>query len=129
MRPLTDRDIETLIELEASIRASRRYNNGFSKPLDIGGTNGSHHSQTLRKLADRGLAVRRKHGGPRERGSCLYGITEAGKEVVGLVTIARRYNRMTGEPMILPPTIAAKIRAAGIWRDDLFVENKPLPLS
>lgn len=82
-RPLTERDIEVLGDLEA---ASRNYldvqpsSEGWVMPMDCGGFNGSHHSATLKKLSDRGLADRKKYGSPRQKGSCRYRINEAGKE-------------------------------------------------
>lgn len=84
-QPLTERDIETLDALRGAsddaikhdTRAMRRI--GWVQPLDCGGGNGSHHSATLTKLAKRGLAERHKFGGPRDKGSCRYRITKAGR--------------------------------------------------
>ena len=55
------------------------------RPMDVGGTDGSHHSRTLARLSEQGLAERRKRntltnvvvGG--RRGSYVYRITEAGE--------------------------------------------------
>lgn len=85
VRPLTKRDIDTLGELDAAVRNFLEYDirNGFVRPLDCGGSNGSHHSPTLKKLAARGLVLRRKAwGGAHEKGSCSYRITEEGKKLL-----------------------------------------------
>lgn len=93
MRPLTERDIETLGELCAAsdsfIKLYEPYkaanaddiakSNGWVMPMDCGGGNGSHHSQTLTKLAKRGLCERKKYGGAHEKGSCRYRINDAGR--------------------------------------------------
>jgi hypothetical protein len=57
-------------------------------PMWFGGSNGSHHSNTARRLCDRGLVERRfgasDWGGKkrwRGRGSCRYRLTELGKQV------------------------------------------------
>lgn len=80
--PLTDRDGELLNELEYFNDSE---NGRGARPLDLGGSNRSHHSGTLAKLAKRGLVVKknwalgedgRRHG---DRGSCLYRITDAGR--------------------------------------------------
>ena len=64
-----------------------------ARPMDVGGWNGSHHSNTLRQLAIKGLVLRgsyrrfqtpeRLRAGPKvkgSRGSYRYQITEAGTE-------------------------------------------------
>lgn len=50
---MTDRDLETLNELEAANKnlADVGFRNGWARPMDCGGFNGSHHSKTLQKLA------------------------------------------------------------------------------
>lgn len=80
MKPLTERDIDTLGELEAATDNHVRlnYREGWVMPLDCGGSNGSHHSYTLHKLAKRGLCDRKKYGGRRDKGSCRYRINDAG---------------------------------------------------
>lgn len=35
----------------------------FVRPMDVGGTDGSHHSKTLRQLVAKGYAERRERGG------------------------------------------------------------------
>jgi hypothetical protein len=85
MKPLTDRDFETLRDVLAAtdnfIRCDN-YKDGWVMPLDCGGSNGSHHSYTLRKLSLRGLCDRKKYGGKREKGSCRYRINNAGREAI-----------------------------------------------
>ena len=86
MKPLTERDVETLRELRAAsddaIKLDTREMrcDGWVQPLDCGGSNGSHHSHTLAKLAKRDLAERHKWGGRRDKGSCLYRINDAGRQ-------------------------------------------------
>ena len=57
-------------------------------PMWFGGSNGSHHSNTARRLVERGLVERRFGAGDwgakkrwRGRGSCRYRLTELGKQV------------------------------------------------
>lgn len=60
----------------------------WARPMDVGGTDGSHHSQTLRRLYAAGLVERRPRGTLANRiyqvsGSCAvasweYRVTEAG---------------------------------------------------
>lgn len=56
------------------------------RPMDIGGTDGSHHSRTLAKLVKRGLVERRKRNTITNvilnghRGSYVYRITDQGEE-------------------------------------------------
>ena len=101
-KPLTVRDMETLGELIAAqdsmrIIFARRGRTekeadecGFA-PIDFGGSNGSHHGATAAKLAERGLAEKRKTGGDwgkpfrkgrvnGTRGSNRYRPTPAGRE-------------------------------------------------
>lgn len=78
-RPLTERDIETLQELVRVHADWKRMGiDRFPAPMDVGGTNGSHHSQTLRKLCARGLCVMHKSGGRRAKGSIRYESNEVG---------------------------------------------------
>lgn len=97
MKPLTERDIETLASLESAsddaikhdTREMRR--EGWVMPMDCGGFNGSHHSYTLAKLAKRGLAERYKFGNKREKGSCRYRANEAGRMYLrGLAALRRQ---------------------------------------
>lgn len=84
MRTLTDRDIDTLGELVAANRNLMdvgHHRDGWAKPLDCGGSNGSHHSATLAKLASYGLADRKGYR-PGIRHVWMYLITPAGKKVV-----------------------------------------------
>lgn len=95
--PLTKRDVETLRDLDAAGRnLAQFYGEGcWAQPLDLGASNGSHHSQTLNKLARRGLAQFKQRGAkdppPGEngrsgragrnavRGAKVYRITDAGR--------------------------------------------------
>ena len=85
MKPLTQRDIETLKELRAASDNALEYprrninKQGWVQPMDCGGFNGSHHSYTLAKLAKHGVAERHKFGTKRDKGSCLYRINQAGR--------------------------------------------------
>lgn len=71
---MTERDFELLGSLECAERIAPNME-GWLTPLYCGAWNGSHHSQTLRKLVKKGLAES-KHRGGYLRG--LYRITEAG---------------------------------------------------
>lgn len=87
---LTERDLETLIELagfaDAFARTPQYYPRGWARPMDIGAHNGSHHSYTLSRLVALGLAERRYRNGATNvryaRGSYEYRITEAGKALI-----------------------------------------------
>lgn len=78
---LTARDLRVLENLweagEALISGK-----GWVTPMYLGGSDGSHHSATLRKLSVRGLVAKRVRGG-QTRGSLLYKITYLGKVAVG----------------------------------------------
>lgn len=79
MKPLTERDEEVLYSVISTARDWQRMKiNRKMAPLDVGGFNGSHHSQTLAKLAKRGLVERIKFGTARDKGSCRYWTTPAG---------------------------------------------------
>lgn len=81
MKPLTERDIDTLGELRAATDNYLQYDlkDGWVMPMDCGGSNGSHHSYTLHKLSKRGLCDRIKYGNRREKGSCRYRINDDGR--------------------------------------------------
>lgn len=80
VKPLTERDIKTLGELSVATNPRDAFaREGWVMPLDCGGSNGSHHSYTLAKLAKRGLCDRKKYGGKRDKGSCRYRINDAGR--------------------------------------------------
>ena len=104
IKPLTDRDLETLRDLlhvcddrakQMESASNPRPHDFFVKPMDIGGMDCSHHSKTLKKLVRRGLAdiwePSLKHPGrSRYGGGCLYKINDRGRaamkakgEVVG----------------------------------------------
>lgn len=83
MKPLTERDIDTLDCLKGATDNHIKldnYRDGWVMPMDCGGFNGSHHSYTLHKLAGRGLCDRKKYGNRREKGSCRYRVNDAGRE-------------------------------------------------
>lgn len=73
---LTDRQTHLLNELEAvhRIPGHGRVDGGWSRPMDVGGTDASYHSAVLVQLVRKGLAERRRYG----HGSWLYRISEAG---------------------------------------------------
>lgn len=80
-KDLTEKQAEVVIGLRGAD------DDGLS-PLWFGGSNGSHHSNTARRLCDRGLVERRYRGGEwggrrrwADRGSCKYRLTELGKRV------------------------------------------------
>lgn len=84
---LTERDMETLNELVAAYDSLLSHGLDGAAPIDIGGSDCSHHSKTLRKLTDYGLVETRKRGfawgdqaARRFRGSNVYRPTEAGRE-------------------------------------------------
>jgi hypothetical protein len=68
---LTDRQLEVL----KSLAYAHKY--GFVRPMDLGGTDASHHSHTLAALVRKGLAKRQARGGL-FRGAWRYRITDAG---------------------------------------------------
>jgi hypothetical protein len=80
---LTKRDYETLADLDAANRnlTDVGHRKGWAKPMDCGGSNGSHHSATLARLAERGLAVRRGYC-PGIRHVWTYKITQAGFDLL-----------------------------------------------
>ena len=83
--PLTERDYETLRELDAANRSHAKlgFRKGWARQMDCGGYNGSHHSYTLTKLTLRGLVEvmmpSTKHPGrSRYSGGKHYRITKSG---------------------------------------------------
>ena len=86
MRPLTEIQIDVLGALAAFHRNMAKlpgWENHGARPLDLGGSNGSHHSTTLRALVQKGLVHRdreaRRNG---TRPGCLYWITPAGVDAL-----------------------------------------------
>jgi hypothetical protein len=76
------RDRTTLAALRSACDVAIRggWNDGYVRPLDCGGANGSHHSATLAKLVRLGLAERRQRSIWQPlRGSWSYRITDAGR--------------------------------------------------
>lgn len=84
---LSKRDIHTLGEIAAANDMFARLNakgcaggyskDGHAKPLDFGGSNGSHHSSTAQKLVRLGL-VDRKWVGGYYRKTWAYKVTPTG---------------------------------------------------
>jgi hypothetical protein len=74
-RPLTERDLDVLGELVHQSKDGR-----WLRPMDVGGTDGSHHSTTLNKLVNHGYAKLTWFGYPwKPRSHKRYLATEAGK--------------------------------------------------
>ncbi len=83
MKPLTPRDIDLLGDVVHTTDDWLRQGFGDERwlmPMDVGGTNASHHSYTLHKLAARGLIDMKKYGGKRAKGSCRYWANGAGRK-------------------------------------------------
>jgi uncharacterized protein YjhX (UPF0386 family) len=74
---VTKRDREVLGHLAAA-RQIIYTMDGWLTPMFCGGTDGSHHSATLRKLTRKGLVERKVRAG-HSRPSYLYRITRAGR--------------------------------------------------
>lgn len=74
--PLTDRQREVLLSL---------HDDEWLRPLDIGGSDRSHHSRTCAQLVRKGLAEEQR-GGDSPRGTARHGFryrrTAAGRAVV-----------------------------------------------
>lgn len=87
--PLTERDFETLGEIISAVDQHAKYfshpENIGVKPLDFGGSNGSHHSLTATKLVKHGMAEHKKSGRQwgeaptRWRGAKYYRPTDEGR--------------------------------------------------
>ncbi len=54
----------------------------WARPMDVGGSNGSHHSGTLAALVRKGLAERQQRSAWMSRGSWVYRITPAGRSIL-----------------------------------------------
>jgi len=109
--PRGDAKRPTLSDRQREVLSSLAWFKGWARPMDIGARDGSHHSATLKALADRGLAERKKlhaiycYNGSTQRqklvdnrwvttdghppsekccckGSCRYQITPAGRRAV-----------------------------------------------
>lgn len=76
-RPLLDRDYEALGALLAASQLAPSPGAWF-RPMDIGGSSGSHHSPTLRKLERRGLVEQKARTAGGRKFGRLYRITAAG---------------------------------------------------
>lgn len=77
---MLDRDLEVLRALGDAKEAVPSMD-GWLTPRFCGGTDGSHHSATLRKLVRQGLVERMERGG-QTRGSWLYRITPKGRQAI-----------------------------------------------
>ena len=85
LKPLTERDYETLNELVPSYTDEEVR---WGTPLDFGASNSSHHSATFHKLARRGLVeIKTRSSG--SRGSKLYRASEAGVAEIWSWRVAR----------------------------------------
>jgi hypothetical protein len=74
-KPLTERDLDVLGELAHQSKEGR-----WLRPMDIGGTDASHHSATLNKLVSHGYAKLTWFGTPwKPRSHKRYLVTDAGK--------------------------------------------------
>ena len=78
---ITKRDIKTLADLDAANRHfdEMGFREGWARPMDCGGSDGSHHGATLAKLARLGLAERKGYT-PGCRVVWAYKITAMGRE-------------------------------------------------
>lgn len=81
---MTDRERELLADLKGR---------DWSAPLDLGASNSSHHSTTLKRMIPKGWVLRKYRGyDPGEkrkfagRGSCLYKITPQGAQALANAT-------------------------------------------
>lgn len=73
------RQYETLGDLEFATDNLAKFGVRYARPLDCGGSNGSHHGATLRWLADNGYAEQRSYFvGSRHVNK--YRITDKGRE-------------------------------------------------
>lgn len=90
LHALTDRDLDTLEELAAANRDRLKHDieEGWAKPMDIGASDASHHSATLKKLVRRGLvdirdASTKRPGASRYyRAGCWYRINLNGLDAI-----------------------------------------------
>lgn len=85
LKSLSDNDMEVLRALEAYRldEFNLSENRVWCRPLDIGGTSGSWHSDVLRKLVKRDLVVRMPRSVPDgARGSYRYTTSKKGQAVL-----------------------------------------------
>ncbi|AFU87715.1 HTH DNA binding protein [Caulobacter virus Karma] len=75
LRPLTDRDWEVLGCLIPTFRDEPIR---WHTPMEVGGSNGSHHSATLAKLEKRGYVISEQRLPFMTRGSKRYQVTREG---------------------------------------------------
>jgi len=79
---LTPRQLAVLVGLqEAEIYETGPEQDGWCRPMDVGGRDASGHSEVLIRLVALGFAQRRRRGGS-ARASYLYHITPAGHRVL-----------------------------------------------
>ena len=100
---MTENEIECLEALVA-INDHPRFPMKWARPLDLGGSNGSHHSGTLNRLAQKGLVNFRFREGvePPEwengqrfcasRGATTYRITPAGRAALSALATEGKDN-------------------------------------
>lgn len=80
-RRISENEYDVLNELAACDRARQRvldHEPGWARPMDVGGSDGSHHSKTLAALYRRGYAERARRSAFGTRGSWLYKVTALG---------------------------------------------------
>lgn len=82
LRSLRDRPLQCSRNLSGEM-FPEEVRGHWAAPMDFGGTDGSHHSTTARRLAQLGLIDRYKNGkvntfNSRNKGSCCYRINEYG---------------------------------------------------
>ena len=80
-RDLIERDLEVLDDLSY---ACGMFGDGWCRPLDVGGSDGSDHSYRLNKLFHLGCVEHRQRGtlGSGRRGSKVYRISELGRSTL-----------------------------------------------
>jgi hypothetical protein len=80
-RSLTSRDLEVLRDLRSANKQAKQHDHhdGYVRPMDVGGGDGSYHSGVLAKLVRHGLVKRRHYGSNR---SYLYRIRKKGRKLL-----------------------------------------------
>lgn len=79
---LTERDLEVLAKLSTT---------EWFRPMDVGGTNSSHHSATLAKLARYGLAEQKRHYVGISGGHWRYRRVDMVQQAIGFVRMLVSY--------------------------------------
>lgn len=71
--------IDAYHERDSNTTYIRNGSRGWLRPLDLGGRNGSHHSQTLAMLVALGFMQKINRSGHSSRPSYLYRVTDEGE--------------------------------------------------